>query len=82
MMRELGKFVVIVGVITHAGGLGDVGRVCAEMAGTIARRHPDRARTFCVLFSHRHLHHSQHPFEPAAIDLPTLMKMSSVNSDR
>ena len=56
----------------HAVGTGDVERICAEMAGTIARRHSDRARTFCVLFSHRHLHHSQHPAQLAIVDLPAL----------
>ena len=31
-------------------------RFRAKMAGPIARRHSDRARTFVVLFSHRYLH--------------------------
>ena len=56
----------------HAIGTGDVERICAEMAGTVAGRHSDRARTFCVLFSHRHLHHSQHPAQLAIIDIPAL----------
>ena len=56
----------------HAAGIGDVERICAEMAGAIARRHSDRARTFCVLFSNRHLHHSQHPVQLAIIDIPAL----------
>ena len=56
----------------HAIGAGDVERICAEMAGTVAGRHPDRARAFCVLFSHRHLHHSQHPAQLGIIDIPAL----------
>jgi uracil-DNA glycosylase len=64
----------------HAGGLGDVGWVYAEMAWTVARRHSHRARTFCILFSHRHLHRSQHPLEPAAIDLPALGGSASLNT--
>ena len=55
-----------------AGRADDVGWIYAEVAGTIARRHPDRARTHCVLFSHRHLHHTEHPVEPAILDLPAL----------
>ena len=50
-------------------------RLRTEMAGTIARRHPDRARAFRILFSHRHVHHSQHCVEFASfdlLDLPTL----------
>ena len=58
----------------HAIGAGDVERICTEMAGTVAGRHPDRARAFCVLFSHRHLHHSQHPAQLAIIDIPALIK--------
>ena len=56
----------------HAIGTGDVERICAEMAGTVAGRHSDRARTFCVLFSDRYLHHSQHPAQLAIIDIPAL----------
>jgi hypothetical protein len=56
----------------HAVGIGDVERICAEMAGAIARRHSDRARTFCVLFSHRHLYHSQHSAQLAIVDLPAV----------
>jgi hypothetical protein len=57
----------------HAAGIGDVERICAEMAGAIARRYSNRARTFCILFSRRHLHRSQHPIELAAINLPALV---------
>src|SRR4029077_14832941 len=64
----------------HADGLGDVGRVYAEMAWTVARRHSHRARTFCILFSHRHLHLSQHPLELAAIDLPSLEESASLKT--
>jgi uracil-DNA glycosylase len=56
----------------HAAGIGDVERICAEMAGAIARRHSDRARTFCVLFSDRHLHHPEHSLELAVVDLQAL----------
>src|SRR5262249_23704934 len=40
-----------------------VERFRAEMAGSIARRHSDRARAFGVLFPHRYLHRSQHCLE-------------------
>jgi hypothetical protein len=49
-----------------------MGWVCAEVAGTITWRHPDRARTFRVLFSHRYLHYPQHSAQLAIIDLPAL----------
>ena len=54
------------------------------MAGAFTRGHPDRARAFRFLFSDRHLHHSQHFLEPAAIDLPTLeaVKRDPLNSDQ
>jgi hypothetical protein len=42
------------------------------MAGTIAGRHPHRTRAFRILFSHRHLHHSQHRVELALVDFPAL----------
>jgi uracil-DNA glycosylase len=48
-------------------------RLCAEMAGKLARRYSDRTRAFRVLFSHRHLHHSEHPAEFVIVDLPALM---------
>ncbi len=38
-------------------------RFRAKMAGPIARRHSDRARTFLVLFSHRYLHCSKRCLE-------------------
>jgi uracil-DNA glycosylase len=56
-------------------GTGHVERLRSEMAGPIAGRYPDRARKFGILFSHRHLHHSQHRPELALVDLlnlPTL----------
>ena len=52
-----------------ACGSGDVERFRAKMAGPTARRHSDRARTFFVLFSHRHLHRSEHYVERASIAL-------------
>jgi hypothetical protein len=58
-----------------AGGASDLERICAEMAGAIARRYSNRARTFCILFSRRHLHRSQHSAQLAIVDLPALMKM-------
>jgi hypothetical protein len=42
------------------------------MVGAIARRHPDRARQLGVLFSYRHLRHSQHFAEFVIVDLPAL----------
>src|SRR5205807_6354340 len=60
-----------------AGGTGDVERICAEMAGTIARRYPDRARKFGILFSHRHLHRPQHCPELALVDLLNLPALKS-----
>ena len=71
-MRDLGKFDCRHWRDHHAAGIGDVERICAEMAGAIARRHSDRARTFCVLFSHRHLHHPEHSLESAVVDLQAL----------
>ena len=59
-MRELGKFIVTIGVVTTLVGSGDVERFRAKMVGPTARRHSDRARTFLVLFSHRYVHRSQH----------------------
>src|SRR6266699_450020 len=53
----------------HAGGTGDVERFRAEMAGTIARGCPNREGTFGILFSDRHLHHSQHCPELAVVAL-------------
>ena len=53
----------------HAGGTGDVERIRVEMAGTIARRYPDRKGAFGILFSDRHLHHSQHCPELAVVAL-------------
>ena len=52
-----------------ARGSGDVERLRAKMVGPTARRHSDRARTFLVLFSHRHLHHCQHCLELASLAL-------------
>ena len=55
-------------------------RVCAEMAGTIARRYPNRARAFVVLFSHSHLHHPEHRPEFALLaffNLPALNKTAN-----
>jgi hypothetical protein len=49
-----------------------VERLRAEMAGTITGRHPHRTRAFRVLFSDRHLHHSQHRVELAFVDFSTL----------
>src|SRR5207247_556197 len=56
---------------------GNVERVCAEMAGTLAGRYPDRARTFGILFPNRHLRHPQHCSKLAVVDLlnlPTLKR--------
>jgi uracil-DNA glycosylase len=39
------------------------------MAGTIARRYSNRARTFRILFSDRHVHHRQHRPKLALFDL-------------
>ena len=47
-------------------------RLRAEMAGPIARRHSDRARTFRVLFSNRHVHRPQHCAEFALVNLLNL----------
>jgi uracil-DNA glycosylase len=66
----------------HASGVVLVERLCAEMAGTIARRRPHRARTFRVLFSNRNLHHSQHCAELAFVDLPALTIFQMVARSR
>jgi uracil-DNA glycosylase len=50
-----------------------VERIRAKMAGTIARRHSHRARTFGILFPHRYLHHPQHRAEFVIVDLPALI---------
>ena len=42
------------------------------MAGTITGRHPHRTRAFRILFSDRHLHHSQHRVELAFVDFSAL----------
>ena len=42
-------------------------RLRSEVAGTIARGYPNREGTFGILFSHRHLHHSQHCPERAVV---------------
>src|SRR5262245_52407077 len=42
------------------------------MVGPIAWRHSDRARTFIVLFSYRHLHRSQHSAQPGFLALLNL----------
>src|SRR6266576_2551602 len=49
-----------------------MGWVYSKMAGTIARRHSNRTRTFCILFSDRHLHHYQHSTQLVVVDLPAL----------
>src|SRR5262249_49067881 len=47
----------------HTGWVGDVEWPRPKMAGPIARRYSNPARTFGVLFSHRYLHRSQHRLE-------------------
>ncbi len=54
-----------------------VERLRSQMAGTLARRHSDRARTLRFLFSNRHLHHHQHRTQSALLDFPTLMPASA-----
>ena len=51
------------------------------MAGTIARRHPDRARAFCILFSNRHLHRPKHSAQLAIVDLSPLGGSASPEDD-
>ena len=58
-------------------------RFRAKVAGPIAGRHSDRARTFLVLFSDRHLHRSQRCLEFAffaLLNVPAL-KFSAVATD-
>ncbi len=57
-------------------------RVHAEMARTIAGRYPDRARTFRVLFSDRHLHHPEHCLKLAVVDLLNLPALSGSASPK
>jgi uracil-DNA glycosylase len=52
------------------------------MVGTVARRHPDRTRQLGVLFSHRHLHYSQHSVESVIVDLPALIVLEMVSRSR
>ena len=59
-MRELGKFIFIIGVVGDGRRFGDVERLRAKMAGPVTRRHSDRARTFFVLFSHRYVRRCEH----------------------
>ena len=44
----------------YARRLGDVGWICAEMAGPLAGGYPDGGRTFYVLFSDRHVRGAKH----------------------
>src|SRR5262245_50047815 len=53
----------------HTRWVVDVERFRAKMVGPTARRHSDRAWKFLVLFSHRHMHHSQRCLEFASIAL-------------
>ena len=58
-------------------------RFRAKVAGPIAGRHSDRARTFFVLFSHRYLYRSEHCLEFAffaLLNVPAL-KFSAVATD-
>ena len=64
----------------HAGGTGDVERFRAEMARKIAGRYPDREGAFGILFSDRHLHHSQHCPEFAAVALLNVPALRSFQS--
>jgi len=57
-------------------------RFRAEMAGPIAWRHSDRARTFLVLFSHRYVHRSEHCLEFASVaplNFPALISHNGHN---
>ncbi len=59
----------------YASRFGHVERFRAKMAWADSRRHSNRARTFCFLFSHRYVHHHQHRAQPASLailDLPSL----------
>ena len=47
----------------HHSRTDHVERYRAKMAGPIARRYPDRARTFLILFSDRYLHRGEHCLE-------------------
>src|SRR5262249_50191031 len=58
---------------------GDVERFRAKMVGTTTRGRSDRARTFFVLFSHRHVHHSHHCLEFAPVALLNLPALISHN---
>jgi uracil-DNA glycosylase len=61
---------------------GDVGWVRAKVVGPIARRHPDRARTFRILFSDRHLHHCEHYNECSFLALFDLSSVSNFSRVR
>jgi hypothetical protein len=50
------------------------------MAGTIARRHPNRARTFSILFPHRYLRSPQHHPEFALLAIFNLPALNSFQS--
>jgi uracil-DNA glycosylase len=50
------------------------------MARAIARRHPNRARTWRILFSDRNLHYHQHRFELVDVDLSTLSESRSTSA--
>jgi len=59
-------------------GFADVERLRAKMAWPITRRHSHRARTFFILFSHRHLYRYQHCLEFASVaflDFPAVKAM-------
>ena len=61
-----------------AGRIGDVEQLRSKMAGTIARGYPNREGTLGILFSHRHLHHSQHCPELAVVALLNVSALISL----
>jgi len=48
-------------------------RICTEVARSVARRHPDRARALLVLFPDRYLHNYQHRAEFVVLDFSAVV---------
>ena len=67
----------------HTSRTGAMERFRAKMAGAIAWRYSDRARTFLVLFSDRYLYRSEHCLEFAFFPLLNFqaLKFSAVATE-
>ena len=74
-MRDLGKFILIIGVITTLVGLVMWSGFAPKWLGRLPGDIRIEQGAFGILFSDRHLHHSQHCPELAVVaflDIPAL----------